>query len=116
ILLWAATFGKSFRGEWLAAASGAPEAELATTLADLDRHGFVRALPRAAATEYDFAHDVIRQAAYQLAPELRRRALHKRIARALAVAAEREPELARDVSHHAALGGDAALAARAALA
>src|SRR5262249_22643577 len=63
---------------------------------------------------YDFAHDLLRDAAYRQMSEPRRRVVHLAIARALA-APELTDTLAGDVVHHAELGGAAELAMRAAV-
>src|SRR5439155_98200 len=54
-----------------------------------------------------------RQVAYRDLSEPRRRMIHLQIARTLAAGDDVESGLAGDVAHHAALGGDAELAARA---
>lgn len=112
LLLFAAAFGKSFRAELLGAVAGVAEPELSPALQGLERRGFLALAQRTPASEYDFVHDVIRQGAYLLSSEVRRCAVHRRMARVLGDAAASDPDLARDVAHHAALGGDAGLAAR----
>src|SRR5262249_29677932 len=81
-------------------------------LAELERHGIVRP----AGDAYDFAHDLLRQAAYRLLSEPRRRLVHLQIARALQRTRGGDDALAGEIAHHAALGGDHELAVRATIA
>ena len=112
ILPWAAAFGGAFSPELLAMVTGAPLVELARAVGELER----RTLVRAAGSEWDFAHDLIRAAAYQSVSAPRRRLLHLQIARTLAGLADPDGARAVQISHHAGLGGDALLCARACLA
>src|SRR5262249_22633447 len=77
----------------------------------LERRGIVRVGDQGC---YDFAHDLLRDAAYRQMSEPRRRAVHLAIARALA-APELADSVAGEVAHHAGLGGAADLAVRAAV-
>ncbi|HEY9479096.1 MAG TPA: hypothetical protein VIP79_03365, partial [Gemmatimonadaceae bacterium] len=65
---------------------------------------------------YDFTHDMVREVAYQRLSAPRRRLIHSRIARILDQADDSDHELAGEVAHHAALGDESELAARASLA
>ncbi|HSS37696.1 MAG TPA: AAA family ATPase, partial [Polyangia bacterium] len=112
LLPWAAALGRSFDPEVLALVRGTTVAELIGRLEELERHGIIRA---ASATHYDFAHDLLRQAAYRRLSEPRRRLVHLQVARALQ-AARGDDALAGEIAHHAGLGGDARLAAQAAVA
>ncbi|HVV16435.1 MAG TPA: AAA family ATPase [Polyangia bacterium] len=112
LLPWAAALGRSFDPEVLALVRGTTAADLIGRLEELERHGIIRA---ASATHYDFAHDLLRQAAYRRLSEPRRRLVHLQVARALQ-AARGDDALAGEVAHHAGLGGDAKLAAQAAVA
>ncbi|HVY38071.1 MAG TPA: AAA family ATPase, partial [Polyangia bacterium] len=112
LLPWAAALGRSFDPEVLALVRGTTAAELIGRLEELERHGIIRA---ASAAHYDFAHDLLRQAAYRRLSEPRRRLVHLQVARALQ-AARSDDALAGEIAHHAGLGGDARLAAQAALA
>jgi DNA-binding SARP family transcriptional activator/tetratricopeptide (TPR) repeat protein len=110
LLPFAAAMGRSFDPRILERVLDLPAAELSGTLGDLERRGVLRA---SGAGAYDFSHDLIRQAAYQQLSEPRRRLCHLQLARVLATWPDPEGELAGDLAHHAALGGDAELAARA---
>ncbi|UEX79288.1 ATP-binding protein [Spiribacter halobius] len=59
-----------------------------------------------------FPHELIARAVYQRIPPARRRVMHRRVAERLAAGEAPDRELAADLAHHAALGGDPALAAR----
>ena len=85
-----------------------------TGIEELERRGILRSSRSAdGAATYDFAHDLIRQAAYLKTSEARRRLLHLEIARALSRVPDKAGDLAADVAHHAALGGDDELCVRA---
>lgn len=114
-LLWAAAFGKGFTLELLARTISIGPAELATILDELVRRGLLALSGRAGIPEYAFCHDIIRQSAYLSLSEPRRRAIHQRIARALAEITPGDVELIGDVAYHAGLAGDAELAARSGL-
>ena len=60
-----------------------------------------------------FSHDLIARSIYSGIPPARRRTMHRRVAELLEQDSVLEPERAADLAHHAALSGDAALAARA---
>jgi hypothetical protein len=113
IVGWASAFGGGFALDVLQQASGTPQAELLVAIDQLHGHGFVR--PRTDASGYDFAHDLVRAAAYRSLAEPRRRLLHLHIARVLHAVDDAEGTFAGDVARHAALGGAAELCARACL-
>jgi len=114
LLPWAAALGRSFRSDLLSEVAPMPAADLVTGIEELERRGILRGATSAGgATNYDFSHDLIRQAAYRRTSEPRRRLLHLQIARALSNVADPTGAMAADVAHHAALGGDDELSARA---
>jgi DNA-binding SARP family transcriptional activator len=110
VLSFGAAVGRSFEVDVLGRVTGLPAAELLSTLELLERHGVLRA---AAASSYDFAHDLVRRAAYRQMSEPRRRLVHGQLARALAALPDPDGARASDVAHHAGLGGDSRLAAEA---
>ena len=112
---WAAALGRSFSPEILRVVSGLSPAELLAAMEDLERRGVIRASASSTAA-YDFTHDLIRQAAYRQLSDPRRRIVHLQLARALGTLSDPEGALAGDIAHHAALGGDDELAARASVA
>jgi DNA-binding SARP family transcriptional activator len=110
VLAWCSALGHAFEPELVLRLSGIPSTTLLGAFEVLERHGV---LATNGAGGYDFAHDLVRRAAYGSMSEPRRRLVHAHVARAL----EREPDpnglLAGDLLHHAALAGDHELAARA---
>jgi predicted ATPase/DNA-binding SARP family transcriptional activator len=112
---WAAALGRSFSPEILRLVSGLAPAELVGAMDELERRGVIRAAASPSAS-YDFTHDLIRRAAYRQLSEPRRRIVHLQLARTLGALPDPEAALAGDVAHHAALGGDAELAATASVA
>jgi hypothetical protein len=111
---WAATLGHSFALATLGAVSGAAPEELLRGVEELERRGVLKVAPAGPSQfGYDFAHDLVRRAAYQAMSEPRRRLCHARAAEILWRDVERDASLASDVAHHAALAGEHALAARA---
>lgn len=109
LLSWAGALGRSFDVDILARVTGLPATELLTGLERLEHHGVLRSRD----SGYDFAHDLLRHAAYRQLSSPRQRLVHAQIARALWSAPDPEGALAGDVAHHAALAGDVTLAARA---
>jgi tetratricopeptide (TPR) repeat protein len=90
--------------------TGLSSSELLAALDTLERRGVIRG---AGGANYDFVHDLVRQAAYRQMSEPRRRVVHLQIARSLAALPDDDGAWAGDVAHHAALGGDHDAAARA---
>jgi hypothetical protein len=113
IVGWAAALGRTFDPDALARVTGLAAAALARGFEELERRGILRASP--GSSEYDFVHDLIRAGAYRALSPPRRRLVHGQIARTLS-ANGRLGDRAGDVAHHAALGEERDLAARAYLA
>lgn len=109
---WAAALGHDFTLEALVHTSGLPSAELLLAVEELERRDVLRPVGHG----YDFTHDMVRDVAYRRISEPRRRLIHSRIARVLDEGDRADHELAGEVAHHAALGGESELAARACLA
>ena len=117
LLPWAAALGGGFAIDTLAKVTGLPAHDLFAAVAELERHGVLRVVASASpAAGYDFAHDLVRRSAYRAMSEPRRRWVHLQIARALSAAGDPGGARAGEIAHHAALGGDSALASRAYLA
>ncbi len=110
LLSWAAALGRAVAPALLAAVAGRAPAEMVEMLGALDRKGLTRVLPDGA---IDFAHDLMREAAYRRIRPDRRRLLHATLARAVDEARKGDPALAGTVARQAILGGDGALAVRA---
>lgn len=124
LLSWAAALGRSFDPEVLGRVSGIAASPLLAALERLERHGIVRP----AVGAYDFTHDLLRRAAYRRLSAPRRRLVHLQIARQLhgspggpatatgaGAGGDDDDSLSGEIAHHAALGGDASLAAEASL-
>lgn len=109
LLAWAGALGRSFDVDVLARVTGLQTSELLPSLERLEEH----AILRGKSSGYDFAHDVWRQAAYRQMSSPRQRLVHAQIAKALSQAPDHDDALAGEIAHHAALCGDAELAARA---
>ena len=113
LLQFASALGRPFAAELLGAAMDRSEVAVQ---AGLERHlqrGLLRNLPDG---QYDFAHDLVRQATYQALPQPQRRMIHRRFARVLAVAASGDHRLYGDLAHQAGLAQDHVLAAEACIA
>jgi predicted ATPase/DNA-binding SARP family transcriptional activator len=113
LLGWAAALGGEFGPERLAAATALPVAQVLGRMAQFERRGLLRATGDGG---FDFVHGLVRQTVYRALSTPRRRALHRQIAHAFAVASADDPWLHGAVVHHAGLAGEARVAARAALA
>jgi DNA-binding SARP family transcriptional activator/tetratricopeptide (TPR) repeat protein len=114
LLPWAAALGHAFCIDTLAALTSLPVRDLLAAVDELERHGVLRvASPALGSVGYDFAHDLVRRAAYRAMSEPRRRWMHLHVARTLHATGDPEGAIAGDIAHHAALGGDSELAARA---
>lgn len=115
LVAWAAAFGRSFADDRLFAVTGLPVAESVAALDELGRRGIV--VPRLSdgIAAHDFVHDLVRDVAYRMSSESRRRASHLQIARVLATLPDPDHAIAGDVARHAALGRDASLCAHACL-
>lgn len=106
LLSWAAALGGDFSALRLEKVCGRSLMELLSALEELERFSVLR--PKG--SDYDFVHDLIREAVYHELSEPRRRLLHLQIARSLD--GEAHPA---EVAEHAALAGEVELAARSAL-
>jgi hypothetical protein len=80
---------------------------------ELERHGILRA---GSGSSWDFAHELFRRSAYRQLSEPRRRLFHHQIAQAMGRLPDSHGAQAAALLHHAVLGGDLLLAARACLA
>jgi hypothetical protein len=112
LLPWAAALGRGFLAQVLGKAAGIADGDLLGAVEELERRGVLRS-QAVGEGGYDFAHDLLRVAAYRRLSAPRRRFVHGRIARVLADGASADASLHGDVVHHASLAGDHELAARA---
>lgn len=112
LVSWAAAVGRQFDAEIVGRATGMPAGEMLAALEKLERSAIIRA---AGEHRYDFAHDLIRDAAYQRVSGPRRALLHRHIMRALRDTHDPEGRLAGEIVHHATLAGELHIAALAAV-
>jgi len=99
---WTAALGSAAEPALLARVTGRPEAEIVDQLSHLERLG----LARMAGRGWDFAHDLIREAALKRLSPARRKLLHASLARTL----WESGQLAGAAARQAALGGEDELA------
>jgi DNA-binding SARP family transcriptional activator/tetratricopeptide (TPR) repeat protein len=109
LLTWAGALGRPFDVAALSGLTGLSDAEVVASAESLTAHG----VWRETGPLLDFVHDLVRRAAYRQTSSARRHLVHLRIARALDARPDPDGALAAEVAHHAALGGDDALSARA---
>jgi predicted ATPase len=124
LLQLASVVGPRISPDLLAAVTGMPAAQLQSRLWSLEILDFLNETQWLGSTEYGFAHDLIREVAYDSILRPQREELHRRILAALeALSQGREQEVAEALCHHAVEARDwvkaahyAQLAARKALA
>jgi DNA-binding SARP family transcriptional activator len=107
---WMAAFGRSATPAMLAAAAGRSTDDLVEPLTELERFGVFVAGNDGA---YDFAHDLVRDAAYRRLPTARRTMLHDRIGKTLLATPDPDDILAADAARHANAADDGATCAAA---
>lgn len=114
LIPWMAALGHSFSPTTLARVADLPLPRLLNAIDQLEQHGIIRpGSPSAGQVSYNFAHDIVRQVAYEQVSEPRRRLIHTHIAQTLNAIASPTSPLINDVAHHADLGSDPLLAATA---
>jgi DNA-binding SARP family transcriptional activator/nucleoside-triphosphatase THEP1 len=116
LIPWAAALGRSFSPTVVAQLADCSLNKLLVAMEQLEQHSIIR--PGGVLygeVGYDFAHDIVRQVAYNQLTEPRRRLMHRQIAQVLNNCSSSDRILVSDVAHHASLGGDRLLAASACL-
>jgi len=118
VLRWCAIVGYSFNVSRLAELTSLDVDELASALETLERHVLLREAPdnNGQAGAYTFAHKLVREAVYSDLSQPRRQLMHRRVAQVLNDLGRPDETISLDIAHHAALGGDAGMAARACVA
>jgi DNA-binding SARP family transcriptional activator/predicted ATPase len=117
LVSWAAALGSSFQPTTLANITNYSLPQLLNAVEQLEQNGIIR--PSNSSNQeinYDFAHDIVRQVAYQQLSEPRRRLIHSHIAQTLHQLLPSHPDEIGNVAYHASLGGEHSLAASASLA
>ena len=116
LVTWAAALGRNFDVEILGRATGMASGSMLAALESLERCSVLRASERdRRGHSYDFVHDLVRQAAYRRISAPRRVLVHRQIAFAFRDTHDADGALAAEIVHHAALGRENELAARACL-
>jgi tetratricopeptide (TPR) repeat protein len=102
LLQLAAVVGPRISPALLAAVTGIPAAQLQSRLWSLEILDFLVESQWLTAVEYEFAHDLIREVAYDSILRPQREELHRRILAAMeAISQGREQEVAEALCHHA---------------
>jgi DNA-binding SARP family transcriptional activator len=115
VLRWSAILGPTFDVSRLAELVSLDFDRLMHALAELERHSLL-ANTNAGPGIYAFHHALVHQVAYSEISEPRRKLMHVRVARLLGGLDDPDGTIALELAHHAAVGGDSAMAARACLA
>jgi hypothetical protein len=110
LLTFAAAIGREFSPEQLAALLDRPLADVLFCLTELERRGLLAPVTE---TQFDFAHDLVRQTVYRTLSQPHRRAIHHQIARQLLAASTHDPRLHGEIVHHATMADDPRMTARA---
>lgn len=117
VLPWAAALGRSFKPSTIAYVADYPVTKLLTAIEQMEQQAIIRpGVSGGNEIGYDFAHDIVRRVVYQQLSQPRRQLIHRQIAYKLHQQTTPDNALASEIAYHAALGGDRALAASAALA
>jgi DNA-binding SARP family transcriptional activator len=114
VLRWGAVLGPAFDVERLTELVSLAFDPLMNALSELERHALLENVV-ASSSMYAFHHALVHQVVYSAISEPRRKLMHLRIARLLDGQPDPDGTVALELAHHAALGGDAAMAARACL-
>ncbi len=113
LLQLASVLGPRISPNLLAAVTETPVAQLQSRLWSLEILDFLEEACSGASVEYVFAHDLIREVAYELILRSQREALHRRILAALeTISAGREEHVAEALCHHSVKAQDWAKADR----
>jgi DNA-binding SARP family transcriptional activator len=115
VVRWAAVLGKTIAPRRLEKLLAIAADRLATAIETLLRHGLFVPLP-GGEPAYAFGHDVVRHTVYADLSAPRRRLMHLQVAKVLSAEETTDEALITDIAHHAAFGGESAMAARACVA
>lgn len=109
VLRWAAVLSPRIDVKRVVKVSGIADADVGDAFDNAERHGMLRASEKG----LRFAHELIARAIYTDISPLRRQVMHRRVAELLEQDTAQDLARAADLAHHATLGADPALAARA---
>ncbi|MDP6708606.1 MAG: AAA family ATPase, partial [Alphaproteobacteria bacterium] len=113
VLRWCALLGQSFSITRLTVLTPIDLDSLMTAFEGLERHALLHEVLKDGKPtgSYAFSHDVVRKVVSAEISEPRRRLMHLRIAKALDNLSHPDETAAADIAHHAALAGEASMAA-----
>ncbi|MGB5812816.1 MAG: AAA family ATPase [Polyangiales bacterium] len=112
VLRWAAVLGPSLDVTRIVELVSLEFDPLMNALSTLERHGLLDSETGDPNT-YEFNHALVHQVVYSEISEPRRKLMHLRVAKLLDGRPDLDGALAIEIAHHAGVGGDAGLAARA---
>lgn len=115
VLRWSAVLGPTFDVSRLTEIVSLDLDPLMNALSELERHALLEGV-NASTGSYGFHHALVHQVVYSEISEPRRRLMHLRVAQLLQDRDDPDGTIALELAHHAAVGGDAAMAARACVA
>ncbi len=101
LLQLASVIGPRISPELLANVTGLPGAQLQSRLWSLEVLDFLAESRSSSQTEYVFAHDLVREVAYDTILRSQREVLHRRILTALEASGAKEEDIAESLCHHA---------------
>jgi len=114
LLRWASVVGPSFSINQLLPLLDISVDVLMAHLEVLERHALLREVASGQSdAAYRFGHDLVHRAIYTGISEPRRKLMHLKVARILHADGAHDELIAPDIVHHAALAGDASMAASA---
>jgi DNA-binding SARP family transcriptional activator len=114
VLRWSAVLGTTFDVSRLSALVSLDFDRLMSALRELERHALLES-SGSSAQMYAFHHALVHRVVYSEISEPRRKLMHLRVAQLLAGANDPDGVISLELAHHASLGGDAAMAVRAAV-
>jgi DNA-binding SARP family transcriptional activator/predicted ATPase len=112
VLRWSAVLGHTFDIERLTELVSLDFDSLMNALSELERHSLLQGTG-ASTSMYAFHHALVRRVVYSEISEPRRKLMHLRVARLLNGRPDVDGSIAVELAHHASVGGDAAMGARA---
>lgn len=115
VLRWGAVLGPSFDVERLTELISLDFDPLMNALSTLERHALLES-DEATPGGYEFHHALVHRVVYSEISEPRRKLMHLRIAKLLEDRPDPDGDIGIEIAHHAGVGGDAAVAARACVA